>query len=168
MDYNVFFADINDLKPYENNAKLHPPEQIARIAESLRHFGWQQEIVIDGENRVIIGHGRLLAAKQLGIKQVPCKRVEGLSEAEIDALRIADNKVAESTWDTDRLNEELAKFEGLDDLDMSLFGFMDTPEIDAIELDEPEMSEEKRAKESAKIDAATCKCPKCGFVFEKR
>lgn len=122
MDYNVEFLPVEALKPYENNAKTHPAAQVERIALSIQQFGFRQNLVIDKDNCVIIGHGRLLAAKQLGLDTVPCVRVEDLTEQQIKALRLADNKVAESEWDTGLLDIELA---GISDIDMAQFGFLD-------------------------------------------
>lgn len=109
-----------DIKPYELNAKKHPQEQIDKIARSLSEFGWQQPLVIDRDNVLIIGHGRLLAAKQLGMSDVPCVRAENLTDEQVKALRLADNKIAESEWDGEKLLQSL---EEISDLDMGDFGF---------------------------------------------
>lgn len=134
MEYNVEFLPVDELKPYENNAKLHPDAQVERIAMSISQFGFRQNLVIDKNNCVIIGHGRLLAAQRLGLEAVPCVRVEDLTEEQIKALRLADNKVAESDWDTGLLEMELADITGID---MSQFGFLDDIDCD-FSLDEPE------------------------------
>lgn len=111
---------IKDIKPYPQNAKKHPKEQIDHIANSIRQFGWQQPIVLDNENVVIIGHGRLAAAKKLKLKEVPCCYASDLTEEQVKALRLADNKTNESEWDFDLLEEELTD---IFDIDMSDFGF---------------------------------------------
>ena len=82
---------VSEIKPYEKNAKKHPPEQVEHIANSIREFGWQQPLVIDKNNVLVIGHGRLLAAKKLGLEDVPVVRADDLTEAQIKALRLADN-----------------------------------------------------------------------------
>ncbi len=110
---------VDKLRPYEKNAKKHPEEQVARIAASLREFGFQQPIVVDKNNVVIIGHGRLAAAQKLGIDKVPCVQVENLTQSQIKALRLADNKTAESEWDLDLLLDDLSDL----DFDMEQFGF---------------------------------------------
>lgn len=116
-DYNVEFIEVKNLIPYEKNAKTHPEEQVERIAKSIEDFGFRQNLVIDKDNTVIIGHGRLLAAKKLGLSVVPCVRVEDLSKDQINALRLADNKTAElSLWDFEKLADEL---DDILDLDMS-------------------------------------------------
>ena len=108
------------LRPYKRNAKLHPPEQVERIAASIREFGFRQPIVVDVDNVVIMGHGRLLAAKQLGLERVPVAVAADLSPAQVKALRLADNKTAESEWDLPALEVELAE---LPEFDMSALGF---------------------------------------------
>lgn len=120
MDYKIEFLPIGELKPYEKNAKKHPKEQIDKIAKSIQEFGFRQNLVIDQNNAVVIGHGRLLAARQLGIESVPCIRVDDLSPEQIKALRLADNRVAESDWDEDLLRIELDDIINIDMLD---FGF---------------------------------------------
>lgn len=120
MEYAVEFIKVKDIKPYEKNAKKHPQEQIEYIKNSIKEFGFRQNLVIDKDNVIIIGHGRLEAAKQLGLEYVPCIKAEDLTEDQIKALRLADNKVAESEWDFDFLNEEL---DNILDIDMTDFGF---------------------------------------------
>lgn len=112
--------DISGIKPYEKNAKKHPTEQVEHIANSIKEFGFQQPLVVDKDNSLVIGHGRLLASKNLGLDKVPVVRADDLTEEQIKALRIADNKTNESEWDFDLLSEEL---DGILDLDMSEFGF---------------------------------------------
>lgn len=109
-------ADIRSLKPYEKNAKKHDAQQIANVANSIRRFGWQQPLVIDENDVVVIGHCRLLAAKKLGLKTVPVTIASGLTEDEIRELRIADNKTNESPWDMELLAQDLEglDFEGFD------------------------------------------------------
>lgn len=106
-----------ELKPYDKNAKKHDKKQIANVAESIKQFGFVQPCVLDKDNNVIIGHCRLLAAKKLKMTDVPCVCVEDLTEEQVKALRIVDNKSNESPWDFDFLADELA------DLDLSDFDF---------------------------------------------
>lgn len=116
----IEYISPHKLIPYENNAKLHPPKQVEHIANSIREFGFQQPVVVDKHNVVIIGHGRLLASMQLDLPEIPCVRVENLTDEQIKALRLADNKVAESGWSENLLNLELSEIEGID---MTDFGF---------------------------------------------
>lgn len=128
---------VSELHPYERNAKKHPKEQIEHIANSIQQFGWQQPIVVDANDVLIIGHGRLLAAKKLKLKEVPVVKVENLTEDQVKALRLADNKLNESEWDNDLLNAEL---EDLMNFDMADFGF----DVDALAaaLGEKEVQED--------------------------
>lgn len=115
---------IDKIKPYEKNAKKHPEEQVDQIANSLKEFGWQQPIVLDNNNVVVIGHGRLLAAKQLGMTEAPVVYAEGLTDKQIKALRIADNKISENGgWDNELLKEDLLDL--IDEIDMTDLGFGD-------------------------------------------
>ena len=95
------------LIPYERNAKVHDEKQIKNVAQSIRQFGFVQPLVIDRDNVVVIGHCRLLAAKKLGLETVPCIKAEDLTDEEIRRLRIIDNKVNESPWDTYLVGAEL-------------------------------------------------------------
>ena len=108
---------VKDLVPYEKNTKKHDDVQINNVAESIKKYGFVQPIVIDKNNVVVIGHCRLLAAKKLKMADVPCVCVEDLTEEQVKALRIVDNKSNESPWDFDFLADELA------DLDLSDFDF---------------------------------------------
>lgn len=133
---------IDLLKPYEKNTKKHDDVQIKNVAESIKQYGFVQPIVIDKNNVVVIGHCRLLAAKKLKMADVPCVCVDDLTEEQVKALRIVDNKSNESPWDFDFLADELA------DLDFSDFNFdfgIDTDaeeETEIVEDEAPEVDEE--------------------------
>lgn len=131
---------LADLKPYPKNTKKHTQTQINNVAESIRQFGFVQPFVIDKNNEVVIGHCRLLAAQKLGIEEIPCVYVDYLTKAQIKALRILDNKLNESEWDMDFLNEELPE------LDLTAFEIegWDEPETNA----EEDYEEEKRIWEA--------------------
>ena len=118
----VFNLSPGELIPYAKNAKNHPPKQVDAIAESIRQFGFQQPIVVDRDKVVIIGHGRLAAAKQLMLDKVPVVFADQLTEEQANALRLADNKTNESEWNLDFLNEELAALE-IAGIDVSAIGF---------------------------------------------
>lgn len=138
------------LIPYKNNTKKHPPEQVQRIMESIKAFGWQQPIVVDRDNVVIIGHGRLFAAKELMLDKVPVIHADTLTEDEVNALRLADNKTNESAWDFSALEEELAALD-IAGIDMTQFGFDDLSAIggatsEVTEDEPPEVPEEPKAK----------------------
>lgn len=120
-DKQIVMRNIKDLKPYKKNAKKHPKEQVERIANSIKEFGFTQPVLIDKNNCVVAGHGRILGAKAAGLKEVPTLCLDDLTEEQIKAYRLADNKLNESDWDFDLLDEELVELDSV--LDMSLFGF---------------------------------------------
>lgn len=119
----IVMRKVSELTPYGLNAKKHDDKQVTNVANSIKRFGWQQPIVIDEQGVVVIGHCRLMAAKKLGLKEVPVTVASGLTEDEIKELRIADNKTNESPWDLNLLAEDI---EGLDfegfDLDFGIDG----------------------------------------------
>lgn len=112
----------SQLIPYEKNAKKHPKKQIAQVAESIKQFGFRQPIVIDSKNVVVIGHARLEAAKLLGLAEVPVHLADNLTDVQIKALRLADNKLNESKWDLDLAIEELKEIDAAG-LGMEITGF---------------------------------------------
>lgn len=131
----IVYKKIGDLKPYKKNAKKHPKEQVERIANSIKEFGFTQPVIIDKDNCVVAGHGRILGAKKVGLKEVPVVKLESLTEEQIKAYRLVDNKTNESDWDFSLLDEELGIL--AQDIDMELFGF---------DLAEQEEDEEEKKK----------------------
>ena len=125
--------EISKIKPYPKNAKKHSPKQIRQVANSIKRFGFVQPIVIDKNNEVVIGHCRLEAAKLLGLTEVPYISVENLSEEEVKALRLADNKLNESEWD---LNLAIEELKGLSEEMIDLTGFDRDLIIEPSELDD--------------------------------
>lgn len=114
---------IVDLIPYANNSRVHSDEQVNQIAASIKEFGFLNPIIIDGDNGIIAGHGRVMAANKLGVKELPCVDASHLSPAQKKAYVIADNKIAlNSDWDVDLLRVELEGLQELD-FDLSLTGF---------------------------------------------
>lgn len=114
---------IDELIPYANNARTHSKEQINKIRSSLREFGFVNPVLIDKNKNIIAGHGRITAAKEEGIKEVPCVLVEHLTEAQKKAYIIADNKLAlDAGWDNELLAVELENLKDLD-FDVELTGF---------------------------------------------
>jgi len=114
--------DPNTLHPYEQNAKKHTPEQVDQVARSIQEFGFNQPIVVDGNMEVIVGHGRLLAAKKLGLDTVPVLVLENLTDEQVQAYRLADNKLNESEWDMGLVVENL-KYLDSQGFDITLTGF---------------------------------------------
>ena len=122
---------VAGLIPYVNNSRKHSDEQVAQIAASIKEFGWTNPILVDGANGIIAGHGRLMAARKLGMEAVPVIELAHLSEPQRKALIIADNKLAmNAEWDNDLLMLELGELlEGGFDLDLLGFG---KDELDAL------------------------------------
>lgn len=115
----IIEQDIHDLKPYPKNAKEHPEKQIKKISASLQEFGFNQPIVVDKDNVIVVGHGRYIAALSLGMETVPTLIVD-LTEEQANAYRLADNKLNESEWDMEIVIEEL-KGLSLDMIDLTGF-----------------------------------------------
>lgn len=129
----VRWLPVAALEPDRRNARIHPEGQVRRIADSIEAFGFNVPVLIDGENRVVAGHGRLLAARRLGLGEIPTIALDHLGEAERSAFMIADNRLAElASWDMGRLGEELEELKRLKvDFDLSATGF----EMAEIDLD---------------------------------
>lgn len=125
--------DITLLKPHARNARTHSQKQISQIARSIRQFGFTNPILIDEQDRMIAGHGRVEAAKSLGLTRVPVLRLEGMSEANRRAYIIADNRLAElAGWDRELLGLELGDLSKLvPDFEFEVIGF-DVAEIEAL------------------------------------
>ena len=125
---------IDKLKPYENNARTHSEAQVEKIANSIKEFGFINPVIIDSDYGIIAGHGRVLGAQKLGMKEVPCLFVEDLTETQKRAYILADNKLAlDAGWDDEILKQEI---KALDDLnfDVSLAGF-DIEDFDFTQTD---------------------------------
>lgn len=127
QELNIVYKNIKELKPYKKNAKKHDKTQVEQIANSIKEFGFTQPVIIDKNNCVVAGHGRILGAKKAGLKQVPTVTLEELTEEQIKAYRLVDNKLNESEWDSVLLAQEL---EEIRDLNMDLFGFDLAEEIE--------------------------------------
>lgn len=133
---NIKEIKISELHAYTNNAKTHDEKQIGMIAESIKQFGFRQPLVIDKNNEIVVGHGRYFAAKKLGLLTVPCEYADDLTDDQIKAYRLADNKLNESPWDFDLVDAELASISDEFDLDMSAFGFNINDEFADIKADD--------------------------------
>jgi DNA modification methylase len=151
QELSVTYLPVSNLKPYDTNARTHSKHQVRQIADSIKSFGFTNPILIDHKNTIIAGHGRVVAAKSLGMDRVPTIRLENLSENEIRAYAIADNKLAERAgWDKEILAIELQHLMTLDsNLDITITGF-EIPEIDLIL--EGATSKEQNSDDSFEID----------------
>jgi ParB-like chromosome segregation protein Spo0J len=159
---------VAGLIPYVNNSRKHSEEQVAQIAASIKEFGWTNPILVDGANGIIAGHGRLMAARKLGMEAVPVIELAHLSEPQRKALIIADNKLAmNAEWDNDLLMLELGELlEGGFDLDLLGFG---KDELDALmkEINFSPATEEEQGKLD-ELDPKWIACPHCGKEFDAR
>lgn len=145
---NVNQIDIKKLIPYVNNAKEHTENQVSKIASSIREFGFLNPVLIDKNYNIIAGHGRILAAKKLGLETAPCIFIEGLTEAQRKAYILADNRLGElATWDMDLVTSELELLKELD-FDIDLTGF-ELPEEDSEEA----AGEEEEFDDIEKLDS---------------
>jgi hypothetical protein len=144
-------VDTESLIPYARNAKKHPPAQVASIASSIKEFGFNAPVLIDGANGIIAGHGRVLAAQKLGMERVPCIRIEHLSENQKRAYILADNRLSElgGGWDEEMLKLEIDELASLD-VNVEQIGF-DQDSIKEL------ISAEKKEIYTSKIDAPVYK-----------
>jgi DNA modification methylase len=126
----IEWMSVETLIPYAKNARTHSDEQVAQIAGSIKEFGFNNPVLVDKDNSVIAGHGRLMAARKLGMDKVPVVQLGHMTEAQRKAYVLADNRIAlNSGWDTGMLSLELQDLK--DDIDLSLLGF-DPDELDAL------------------------------------
>ena len=133
---------VDRLIPYVNNAKVHSEDQVTRIASSIREFGFLNPVIIDKDFNIIAGHGRVMAAKKLEMKEVPCLFVEGLTDAQRKAYILADNKLGElAEWDTDLVTSELEMLID-EDFDVDLIGFTEDELNKLLNQDDTEAEED--------------------------
>ena len=152
---NIIEKKVKDLKPYEKNPRKND-DAVQYVANSIKEFGFRVPIVIDSDNTIVCGHTRWKAAKLLKMETVPCVIADDLTEEQIKAFRVADNKTSEkSGWDFALLDTELAEIETID---MTLLGFDEAKNSEPIDLDD----EEPKTDRATKI----VHCPKCGFAYE--
>lgn len=140
----IINRQVDELIPYINNAKLHPDEQILKIAASIQEFGFINPVIIDKENSIIAGHGCLMAAKKIGMAEVPCLMAEHLTKAQIKAYRLADNKLNDGGYDNELLTVELESLK-LDGFNIELTGF----EIDLAGLSDEENGDNERPDDNS-------------------
>ena len=117
----VIIRKLFELKPYDKNAKTHTPEQVAVIAASIKEFGFRRYIEITTDDVIVNGHGRVLAAKSLGIDSLPCVVLDDMTDAQIRAYRLTDNKSNEGGYNADLLSQELYELTMEGEIDMSNF-----------------------------------------------
>ena len=160
---------IEDLIPYVNNSRTHSDEQVAQIAASIKEFGWTNPILVDGENGIIAGHGRVMAARKLKYKQVPTIELKDMTETQRKAYIIADNRLAlNAGWDNEMLTIELNDLLA-DGFALEILGF-DPTEMQTLINGGPDF-EPATEDEQGKLDELDPKwiaCPHCGKEFDAR
>jgi ParB family chromosome partitioning protein len=160
---NVRYLPIDTLIPYARNARTHTDEQVAQLAASLREFGWTNPVLVDGDAGIIAGHGRVLAARKLGMPEVPCISLAHLTPAQRRAYVMADNKLAEAAgWDSELLAVELADLKD-GGFDLSMLGFTSKELADALAIPDFHPGSED---EQGRLDVRKpIVCPSCGHEF---
>lgn len=154
----IVYKKIKDLVPYEKNPRYND-EAVDYVANSIKEFGFKVPIVIDKNNVIIAGHTRYKASEKLGLKEVPTIVADDLTEEQVKAYRLADNKVSEkATWDYDLLDEELSN---ILDINMNDFGFLDT------DIDWDSVGDFDKGTEYEETEYERLVCPKCGAVDYK-
>jgi ParB-like chromosome segregation protein Spo0J len=166
--YEYEIKKVSDLLPYVNNSRTHSEEQTTQIASSISEFGFTNPVLVDETNNLIAGHGRLLAAKKLGIEEVPAIILSGLTKAQKKAYVIADNQLAlNAEWDLDTLKLEIEGLKELD-FDVDLLGFDDSF-LDVISFDEDfDAGTEGDQGQLDKLDPKYVDCPHCKKTFDLR
>lgn len=161
----IEYKKIGELKPYAKNPRKND-DAVDYVANSIKEFGFIVPVVIDNKNVIVAGHTRYKAAKKLGIEDIPCIIADDLTEKQINAFRLIDNKTQElSSWDYGKLIEELTGL--VDDIDMTQFAFAP---IGNDEEDHPEATQDLDEGEELDLDdfsdeSFNCTCPCCGFKF---
>ena len=152
QNYQIEQIETGSLIPYARNAKKHDDAQVAKIAGSIREFGFNNPVLIDSENGIVAGHGRVLAAQKLGLESVPCLRLSHLTDSQRKAYILADNRLAEigGGWDEEMLKLELSDLGELD-VDLEAIGF---GEEDLAEMELHEEPEQSNADAEPQIDKA--------------
>lgn len=164
---NIVYKKLEDLKVYENNTKIHTDEQIEQIKKSIEKVGFLDPVGIDENGMIIEGHGRYLAAKKIGMKEIPCVELLGLDETQKRVYIIAHNKLTMNTgFDFDKMNKELTKLKEIDTFDFESMGLsLDDVDFYTEELDYSDLVlDETKPKTKAKKKTLTC--PKCKHVWE--
>jgi len=159
----IVYKKVNDLNKYIKNARTHSDTQVEQIINSITEFGWTNPVLIDENDTVIAGHGRLVAAEKLHLEEVPCIVLSNLTDTQKRAYLIADNQLAlNASWDFDILQSEIADL-SLSDFDVSVLGFSDQ-ELNNINQ-EPEIECPSSFSECDET-SLNHKCPRCGFEYD--
>ena len=161
----IIYKKTEDLIPYARNSRTHDEAQVAQIAASIKEFGWTNPILLDGENGIIAGHGRVMAAQKLGESKVPTIELAHMTDIQKKAYIIADNKLAlNAGWDNDLLALEIDQLKDAG-YDLGLTGFNED-EMNGIDTEVTE-AEEQESKED-KDQSHYVVCPHCGNEFDTK
>ena len=159
----IKMVPVADIVPYENNPRKNT-DAVQYVKNSIEKFGFRIPMVLDAENVIVCGHTRFLAAKELGMSEVPCTYADDLTEEQVKAFRLADNKTSEmAAWDFEKLELELSDLPGID---MSDFGFKINID-DNIEPQKIENTSKEYREEDFSDEKFECECPRCGFRFNR-
>jgi ParB family transcriptional regulator, chromosome partitioning protein len=167
---SIEWKQTGELIPYSNNSRTHSEKQVQQVAASIKEFGFTNPILIDEDNGIIAGHGRLQAAQLLGMDTVPTIALEGFTEAQRKAYVIADNQLAmNSGWDLDVLKVEVDRLTELD-FNMDLLGFDEDVLAELINTMEPNFdpATEEEQGQLDELDPKYIDCPHCGKEFDMR
>ena len=167
---SIEWKQTGELIPYANNSRTHSEKQVQQVAASIKEFGFTNPILIDEDNGIIAGHGRLQAAQLLGMDTVPTIALEGFTEAQRKAYVIADNQLAMNAgWDLDALKVEVDRLTELD-YNLDLLGFDDDVLADLINTIEPNFdpATEEEQGQLDELDPKWIDCPHCGKEFDMR
>ena len=168
MKHKIEYINVDKLSAYETNSRTHSDDQIKQIADSIKEFGFTNPVLIYQDGTIIAGHGRVEAAKQIGMDEVPCLRLSHLTEAQRKAYVIADNKLAlNAGWDDALLRDEIESLQGLD-YNIALLGFSDGELHEILgEISFDPATEEDQGKLD-QLDPKWVACPHCGKEFDLR
>lgn len=160
MMIKIIEKDINELVPYENNARIND-KAVDIVANSIKEFGFRNPCIIDKNNVLVAGHTRVLACKKLGITKVPCIVADDLTEDQIKAFRIADNSSAQvAEWDMEKLMKELDSI----DYDMAQFGLAEQLEA----ISNTIVMDDEKEIDDLEVEKHLLKCPICGHINEEK
>jgi len=167
--YQHILKPIELLKPYENNPRVHSDKQIGQIVSSIKEFGFTNPVLIDRGDRIIAGHGRVLAASKLGITTIPCIILDGLTREQLRAYIIADNKLAENaSWDRELLTSEIIELKE-HDYDLALLGFNEEEILAILEPIEVPNFDQQETDSQPRLDKLNLmECPHCGETFDRK
>ena len=155
---------VSSLIPFAKNSRTHSGEQVAQIAASIKEWGWTTPILIDTDGQIIAGHGRLMAARKLGVEEVPVMVADGWTDSQKRAYVIADNKLAlNAGWDNELLSLELNYLKDIG-FDIELTGF----ELKDLNMGDFEPASEDEQGKLDSLDPKWIVCPHCGTEFDMR